>query len=123
MTIGEAAKKSGLTISAIRYYERKGILKTPDRISKNRIYTEADINCLLYLKTLKQIGMPLSEIREYFELKKKENDSTEELYEILMDHKLYVEMKIEEYQEIIKDIEKRIENIDEKCEGEIWENY
>ncbi len=118
MTIGEVAKRTGLSISSIRYYERKGILKEPNRISKNRIYTESDLSCLNYLKSLKQIGMPLSEIKEYFDIKKLDGNHEVELEDILIGHKLYLEMKIEEYQEVLSDIDNRLANINENCEGE-----
>jgi MerR family transcriptional regulator, redox-sensitive transcriptional activator SoxR len=38
MLIGEVARRAGLTTSALRYYEREGLLPPPARSAKRRVY-------------------------------------------------------------------------------------
>ena len=38
LLIGEVARRAGLSTSALRYYEKAGLLPPPSRVSKRRIY-------------------------------------------------------------------------------------
>ncbi|MEM8533204.1 MAG: MerR family transcriptional regulator [Chloroflexota bacterium] len=63
MYIGEVAKKTGLSIKAIRLYEEKGLIPTPQRLGRYRVYTEADIELLLIIKEVKRLGITLAQLR------------------------------------------------------------
>lgn len=64
MKIGELAKRSGLTQSRIRFYERIGLLKTVDRRSNGyRIYPEGALAVLEVIATAQAAGFSLDEIR------------------------------------------------------------
>ncbi|WP_445506460.1 MerR family transcriptional regulator [Niallia sp. 03190] len=64
-SISEAAEKSGISSYTLRYYEKIGILPSPKRREGNiRYYTEKDIAFMVFLKSLKETGMLLEEIRE-----------------------------------------------------------
>jgi len=67
LTIGEVARRSGLRDSAIRYYERAGILPTPMRLSGQRRYTEAVLGRLAVLRRAKDCGLTLEEAKGLFE--------------------------------------------------------
>jgi DNA-binding transcriptional MerR regulator len=66
--IGELARKAGVTIRAIRYYEELGILAPPARPNRHRRYTDGDLVHLQRVHQLKGYGLSLGEIREIFEL-------------------------------------------------------
>jgi MerR family transcriptional regulator, copper efflux regulator len=69
MKIGEVAKRSGVGIETIRYYEREGLLQEPERRpSGYRQYDESTINRLEYISRAKELGFTLAEIRELLEL-------------------------------------------------------
>lgn len=63
MRIGEVAGRTGLNISNIRFYERKGLL-TPGRQedSKYRDYTEADVLLLKQILLYRKMGIPVETI-------------------------------------------------------------
>lgn len=63
MTIGEVAARSGMSASAIRFYERAGLLAAPIRESGRRIYDERALNQLAILRFAKDTGFTLPEIK------------------------------------------------------------
>ena len=69
MKIGEVAKRSGVGIETIRYYEREGLLQEPERRpSGYRQYDESTLKRLEYISRAKELGFTLAEIRELLEL-------------------------------------------------------
>lgn len=58
-----------MTPSAIRYYERLGLLDPPQRSeSRYRLFTEEDEARLLFIKQAKLLGLSLGEIKEIMDL-------------------------------------------------------
>ncbi len=66
MTIGQVARKSGLRASAIRFYEKTGLLPKPDRAGGQRRYSDTVLDRLALLEFAKQCGFRLDEIRQLF---------------------------------------------------------
>ena len=63
MTIGQVAKASGLSASAIRFYEKEGLLPQPVRSSGQRCYDRKVLERLALLEFAKECGFALSEAR------------------------------------------------------------
>ena len=63
LTIGQLAKKFGLNTSAIRYYERVGVLPPPARLSGQRRYGPEAVKRLEVLEAAKRAGFSLEEAR------------------------------------------------------------
>ena len=63
MKIGELARQAGLRASAIRYYEKAGILSPPDRKGNQRHYAGDALNRLLLIRFASEMGFTLAEIR------------------------------------------------------------
>jgi MerR family redox-sensitive transcriptional activator SoxR len=70
MTIGEVAKRAGLRTSAIRYYERLGLLPAPARASGRRVYRADVLLRLTVIRFARDSGFTLGEIRKLFAGKK-----------------------------------------------------
>lgn len=69
MKIGEIAKRSGIGVETIRFYEREGLLQEPKRRpSGYRQYEESTFERLDYIRRAKELGFTLAEIRELLEL-------------------------------------------------------
>ena len=76
MKIGELARRSGLTATTIRYYERIGLLPRVDRDrSRQRDYDASILVWIEFLGRLKTTGMPLREMLLYARLRQ-EGDAT-----------------------------------------------
>jgi MerR family redox-sensitive transcriptional activator SoxR len=66
MTIGEIAKRAGLRPSAIRYYERVGLLPKAARTGGQRRYDGTILGRLAVLERAKNCGFTLDEVRQLF---------------------------------------------------------
>lgn len=69
-SIGQAAQRTGLSVHALRFYEREGLLANPVRRAADgrRSYTEDDLEWLELCVKLRSSGMPIASIRRYAEL-------------------------------------------------------
>lgn len=63
LTIGEVARQAGVNTSAIRYYERVGVLPEPERHSGQRRYAPETVRRLGVIDVAKQAGFTLDETR------------------------------------------------------------
>src|SRR4051794_39221130 len=63
LTIGQLAQRFGLNTSAIRYYEREGVLPEPDRVGGQRRYGPDAVKRLEVLEVAKRAGFTLDEAR------------------------------------------------------------
>ena len=67
--IGAASAMSGVNIETIRYYEREGIVPPAARTpSGRRVYGDADIARLRFVKRCRDLGFPIPDIRTLFGL-------------------------------------------------------
>src|SRR5215470_2965138 len=70
MQIGIVAKKIGLSIDAIRFYERNGLLPRPPRTEGGfRRYGDSDVETLAFVRRVQGLGFKLSEIRSLLRLR------------------------------------------------------
>src|SRR5216683_3139610 len=71
ITIGQAARRSGLSPKAIRLYETKGLLDAADRTpSGYRTYTDDDVAVLRFIRQAKSLDLRLDEIRDVIDLQR-----------------------------------------------------
>lgn len=65
MTIGRLARRAGVTVDTLRFYERQGIMARPRRlVSGYRNYSDEALERLEFVKDAKGLGFSLREIRE-----------------------------------------------------------
>jgi MerR family transcriptional regulator, redox-sensitive transcriptional activator SoxR len=64
MRIGETARRAGVRVSLIRYYEDIGLLPEPERVSGQRRYDETVLRRLAVIDVAQRAGLSLDEIRE-----------------------------------------------------------
>ncbi len=70
MQIGIVAKKIGLSVDAIRFYERNALLPRPPRTQGGfRQYGENDVETLAFIRRVQGLGFKLSEIRGLLRLR------------------------------------------------------
>lgn len=70
MQIGAVAKRTGLSVDAIRFYERNALLPRATRTTGGfRQYSETDVERLAFIRRVQGLGFTLREIRELVRLR------------------------------------------------------
>jgi MerR family mercuric resistance operon transcriptional regulator len=86
MTIGELARAAGVNVQTIRYYEREGVLPEPHRWpdSGYRDYDDETLTLLLFIRSAKDLGFTLREIKELLDMRILPGDSCAEVRRMLV---------------------------------------
>jgi MerR family mercuric resistance operon transcriptional regulator len=70
LRIGEVAGEAGVNVQTLRFYERRGLLKTPSRRpSGYREYTTDSVRRVRFIKRAQQLGFTLNEVQELLRLR------------------------------------------------------
>lgn len=93
MDIGEVAKKSGISTSALRYYEEIGLIKSNDRKGLRRQYPGRVLENLALITLAKQAGFKLEDLSHLF---KKIGESVAIDRDRLREKSIEVEKKIKQ---------------------------
>lgn len=64
MTVGQVAACSGVTVSAIHFYEKKGLLTSRRTAGRRRRYTSDVLQRVVIIKAAQSVGAPLSAVHE-----------------------------------------------------------
>lgn len=64
MSIGMLAERTGIAISAIRYYEREGLIHPARNAGGQRRFLRSDIRRLSFIRLAQQFGLTLPQIRD-----------------------------------------------------------
>ena len=104
-TISEAAQKTGLPPSTIRYYDKEGLLPNIKRKNGIRVFEDMDLRLMGLLTCLKNTGMPIKRIRDYVELTSKGDDTLQERYEIIKSQRQFVLDQIEQLQYYLEELD------------------
>lgn len=96
-TIGQAAQRTGLSVHALRFYEREGLLASPVQRTPDgrRTYRELDLEWLDLCIKFRSSGMPLAAIRRYTELVRQGAGNEAERLTILREHQQRVIAQID----------------------------
>jgi len=62
MFIGKLASRTGLSVSAIRAYESEGLIEAPRSRTRYRLYSEAHVQRLLFIRKVQDLGFTLEEV-------------------------------------------------------------
>ncbi|MFF3772056.1 MerR family transcriptional regulator [Streptomyces sp. NPDC002232] len=101
MSIGEVAERTGLTVHALRFYEREGLLVGPVRRTSGgrRRYTTVDVEWLQICVRLRESGMPLADLKRFAELVRQGQGNEAERLRLLDAHRQRVEEQIHALEE------------------------
>ena len=78
MRVGEVATRAGVNVETVRYYERRGLLPTPEREpSGHRRYDEETVRFLHAIKEAQAVGFTLAEIAEYLRASRRSGSPSE----------------------------------------------
>lgn len=106
------AEKCGVNKETIRYYEKKALLKEPNRTDTGyRIYSDDDVKRVKFIKRLQDLGFSLSEIYKLLGVVDNDNVRCQGMYE-------FVSKKEKEIQKQIADLkrtESMLQDLKNRC--------
>lgn len=96
-TISEMAKILGISPSALRYYDKEGLLPYVERTKGgSRIFTDRDYEALMVIDCLKKSGLSIKEIKAFIELSQKGDISIGERLELFCKRREMIQRQMEE---------------------------
>jgi DNA-binding transcriptional MerR regulator len=126
LSIGQVAERTGLSVHALRFYEREGLLADAVRRESNgrRVYTEDDVEWLDMCIKFRSSGMPLDTIRKYTELVRQGSGNEQDRLALLRSHQDYVTAQIQELTECLSVISHKVdvyqEHLDQGTAECLW---
>ena len=116
-TISVAASKAGVSVETIRYYQRIGLVRQPEKpLSGYRFYPDSVIDRIHFIKRAQMLGFSLAEIKHLLALDDGDCEQTRELAEKKL---VLINQKIEDLQNIAGTLKKHIRvcktNTDQSC--------
>ncbi|TWD81344.1 DNA-binding transcriptional MerR regulator [Kribbella amoyensis] len=111
LSIGQVADRTGLSVHALRFYEREGILAESVRRESNgrRVYSEDDVDWLEMCVRFRSSGMPLETIRKYTDLVRQGPGNETDRLALLRSHQEHVQAQLAELTECLKVISHKVE--------------
>ncbi|MFY0573186.1 redox-sensitive transcriptional activator SoxR [Cystobacter fuscus] len=64
LTVGQVARRSGVSVSALRFYEEKGLLHSHRSHGNQRRYTRDVLRRVAFIRAAQRIGIPLERIHQ-----------------------------------------------------------
>ena len=64
VTVGELAARSGVSVSALRFYEARGLIAARRTAGNQRRYPRATFRRVAFIRASQRVGIPLSRIKE-----------------------------------------------------------
>lgn len=102
MKVGELAKKAGVTVRTLQYYDKEGLLSpSAESESGYRLYTDRDLVKLLQILMMKRLGFTLSEIKKRIVAM----DTTAEVVDVLAEHAANIRGEIDHLTESLNALE------------------
>ena len=97
LQIGRVAQKTGLSVDAIRFYERQRLLDHPVRSQGGfRLFSPSDVQRIEFIRRAQQLGFSLPEIRQLLLLDREDGQACSHMSEILRAKLVAVREKIRE---------------------------
>ena len=101
-SIGEISQRLDIAPSALRYYEKEGLLPFVERSDSGiRQFTDIDLEWLIIIDSLKKTGMPLKEIKEFVKMFEERDSTIVRRLEIVLRHREVIQQQVAKLNEII----------------------
>lgn len=126
MKIGELSREAGVKVGTIRFYERRNLLKPPQRTSSGyRSYVAQDVKVVKGIKQLQELGFTLREIKELIDLHRSaacvsnnraETRSVERMIVLTKEKLQVIEKKSQLLRQMRRDVAKMLANLQTSAE-------
>lgn len=114
LSIGALARRTGVHIETIRYFEKVALLDTPDRTEGgHRVYSEHHVRALSFIKRARELGFTPQEVRTILNLGGPGKACCDEVQEIAVHHLDQVRRKMAD----LARLERLLASTVERCSG------
>ena len=101
-TVGEMAKLLGVAPSALRFYDKEGLLPFVERSESGiRVFKDEDYEWLRIIDCLKKTGMPLKDIKNFILMAIEGDDTIDQRLDLVKKQQKLMQEKIAEFQEML----------------------
>ena len=113
-TIGVLARETGVTLEAIRFYERRGLVPSPPRSKSGyRVYPPETAKRLRFIKRAQALGFSLEEVKELLALRASPTAKSTDVRKRTTDKIQDIEAKIR----TLEDMKSALVNLTNTCSG------
>ncbi|WP_288740163.1 Cu(I)-responsive transcriptional regulator [uncultured Rheinheimera sp.] len=115
VTIGQAAKQTGLSAKMIRHYEEAGLLKKANRTDAGyRLYNSQQLQQLSFIKQARTLGFSIAQISSLLDLWRNPQRSSKEVKQLAEQHLDEIKQKVAELQQM----QKVLQQLADSCCGD-----
>lgn len=115
ITIGQAAKRTGLSAKMIRHYEEAGLLHKTNRTDAGyRLYNSEQLQQLSFIKQARTLGFSIAQISSLLDLWRDPNRNSKEVKQLTELHLDEIKQKIAELQQM----QKVLQQLADSCCGD-----
>lgn len=115
LKIGELARRSGLSVETLRYYERRGLIPPPERLpSGYRVYPPAILQRLAFIRRCKALGFTLEETLDLLQLQQHPELESAAVKQRVEQRIVDIRSKVRDLQQILA----ALEGLSALCDGE-----
>ena len=115
VTIGEAARATGVSAKMIRYYEETGLLGPAGRTAAGyRVYSEADLHALRFVRRARDLGFSMREIADLLALWHDRSRASGAVKAVALGHVADLRRRIGELEAMAR----TLEHLAERCCGD-----
>jgi DNA-binding transcriptional MerR regulator len=116
LSIGKLAKAADVKAPTIRFYEQIGLLPEPDRTdSDRRVYGDASVRRLAFIKHARQLGFPIEAIRTLLDLADNPDRACDDANALAKEQLSAVDAKIAQLQALRGELKRMV---DAGCQGQ-----
>ena len=114
MNIGEAARKSGLSVKTVRYYDEINLIKPiKNKATNYRHYTTADLAKLQFIGKARRFNFSIKECKELLSLYENQNRSSKEVRNLTLTKIAEIDVKLTE----LENLREQLSHLVNCCKG------
>ena len=118
LPIGTVARRTGLAVSAIRYYEEVGLVPPGDRSEGgHRVYPDAVVVLLTLIRHCRDLGFSIEDTRALLSLSDNTDRDCQDARDIAKSHLTAVRAKMAELRQLERSLARFVQDCDQECAG------
>ncbi|BFM18899.1 helix-turn-helix domain-containing protein (plasmid) [Maricurvus nonylphenolicus] len=116
-SVGDLARASQCKVETVRYYEKIGLMPTPQRTEGgHRIYNQPELKRLIFIRRSRDLGFSVSQVRDLLRFVDEPNHTCGEVKALTLAQSEEVQRKIDDLQRL----HKALLEMANRCKGESY---